>query len=236
MKEKDIRLRKWLSGIALGAAAVLAAVVTVLVWQWLRSYSQEEFREYLRSFGPLGWLVLLGLQLLQVFVALIPGELLESAAGFAYGPVMGTVLCYGGIVLASGLVFFLVRRFGMPLVEVFVPREKLPQLRFLNDREKRDGLLFLLFFLPGTPKDFFTWFAGLTDISLARFLALTLVARIPSVLSSTFGGHLLEAGRYSGAILLYGITGAVSLGGLLLFRKVILPRKNPSATSVKKES
>ena len=147
MAARDIRRRKWLSGIALGVAVLLAAAATVLIWQWLRSYSQEEFREYLRSFGPLGWLVLLGLQLLQVFVALIPGELLESAAGYAYGPVLGTVLCYGGVILASGLVFFLVRRFGLRLVEVFVPREKLLQLRFLNTREKRDGLLFLLFFL-----------------------------------------------------------------------------------------
>lgn len=235
MAARDIRRRKWLSGIALGVAVLLAAAATVLIWQWLRSYSQEEFREYLRSFGPLGWLVLLGLQLLQVFVALIPGELLESAAGYAYGPVLGTVLCYGGVILASGLVFFLVRRFGLRLVEVFVPREKLLQLRFLNTREKRDGLLFLLFFLPGTPKDLFTWFAGLTEVSLARFLAITLVARIPSVLSSTFGGHLLGEGRYTGAILLYGITGAVSLGGLLLYRKVILPRRN-AAQSTKKES
>ena len=235
MAARDIRRRKWLSGIALGVAVLLAAAATVLIWQWLRSYSQEEFREYLRSFGPLGWLVLLGLQLLQVFVALIPGELLESAAGYAYGPVLGTVLCYGGVILASGLVFFLVRRFGLRLVEVFVPREKLLQLRFLNTREKRDGLLFLLFFLPGTPKDLFTWFAGLTEVSLTRFLAITLAARIPSVLSSTFGGHLLGEGRYTGAILLYGITGAVSLGGLLLYRKVILPRRN-AAQSTKKES
>ena len=235
MAARDIRRRKWLSGIALGVAVLLAAAATVLIWQWLRSYSQEEFREYLRSFGPLGWLVLLGLQLLQVFVALIPGELLESAAGYAYGPVLGTVLCYGGVILASGLVFFLVRRFGLRLVEVFVPREKLLQLRFLNTREKRDGLLFLLFFLPGTPKDLFTWFAGLTEVSLARFLAITLAARIPSVLSSTFGGHLLGEGRYTGAILLYGITGAVSLGGLLLYRKVILPRRN-ATQSTKKES
>ena len=235
MAARDIRRRKWLSGIALGVAVLLAAAATVLIWQWLRSYSQEEFREYLRSFGPLGWLVLLGLQLLQVFVALIPGELLESAAGYAYGPVLGTVLCYGGVILASGLVFFLVRRFGLRLVEVFVPREKLLQLRFLNTREKRDGLLFLLFFLPGTPKDLFTWFAGLTEVSLTRFLAITLAARIPSVLSSTFGGHLLGEGRYTGAILLYGITGAVSLGGLLLYRKVILPRRN-ATQSTKKES
>lgn len=219
------RRRKWLSGISIGIVILLAAGVTLFVWDWLRSFSREEFREYIRSFGALGWLVLLGLQFLQVFVALIPGELLESAAGFAFGPLMGTVICYAGIAAASSAVFLLVRRYGIRLVEVFISREKLTELRFLQSEKRREMLVFLLFFIPGTPKDLLTYFVGLTDMRLTRFLALSLAARIPSVLSSTFGGHLLGEGRYWGALLLYGITGAVSIGGLLLYNKVILPRK-----------
>lgn len=219
------RRRKWLSGISIGIVILLAAGVTLFVWDWLRSFSREEFREYIRSFGALGWLVLLGLQFLQVFVALIPGELLESAAGFAFGPLMGTVICYAGIAAASSAVFLLVRRYGIRLVEVFISREKLTELRFLRSEKRREMLVFLLFFIPGTPKDLLTYFVGLTDMRLTRFLALSLAARIPSVLSSTFGGHLLGEGRYWGALLLYSITGAVSIGGLLLYNKVILSRK-----------
>lgn len=224
-QDRYSRRRKWLSGISIGILVLLAAGITLFVWNWLRSFSQEEFREYIRSFGVFGWLVLLGLQFLQVFVALIPGELLESAAGFAFGPLMGTVICYVGIAAASSVVFLLVRRYGIRLVEVFISREKLAELRFLRGEKKREALVFLLFFIPGTPKDLLTYFVGLTDMPLARFLALSLAARIPSVLSSTFGGHLLGEGRYRGAILLYAITGAVSIGGLLLYNKVILPRK-----------
>ena len=90
-------------------------------------------------------------------------------------------------------------------------------------------LFFLLFFIPGTPKDLFTYFAGLTDIKLSTFLAISLVARIPSVLSSTFGGHMLGEGKYTGAILLYGITGLVSVLGMLLYRQ-ILRKKNEKHT------
>lgn len=219
------RGRKWLSGISIGVVVLLAVAVTLFVCNWLRSFSQEEFREYIRSFGVLGWVVLLGLQFLQVFVALIPGELLESAAGFAFGPLVGTVICYAGIAAASSLVFLLVRRCGTRLVEVFISREKLLELRFLRSPKRREALVFLLFFIPGTPKDLLTYFVGLTDMGLGRFLAISLVARIPSVLTSTFGGHMLGEGRYWGAVLLYGITGAVSIGGLLLYNKVILPRK-----------
>ena len=85
-------------------------------------------------------------------------------------------------------------------------------------------MIFLLFFIPGTPKDLLTYFAGLTDIRFDRFLGLTLLARIPSVVSSTFGGHLLGEGKLRGALLLYGITGAASLAGLAAYRAILRRR------------
>ena len=220
------RRQKWRAGISLAIMAVLAALVTWLVCRWLRSFSQEGFRDYLRGFGPWGWLVLLGLQCLQVFVALIPGELLETAAGFAYGPVWGTLLCYVGVAAASAAVFLLVKRFGVRLVEIFFPREKITQLRFLNTERKRDGLVFLLFFIPGTPKDLLTYFIALTDMPLGKFLLLTLIARIPSVLTSTVGGHLLGAQRYWGAVILYGITGIFSLAGILIYNRILKQKQH----------
>ena len=219
------RRRKWLTGISLAVVAILAILVTIFIAQWLTSFSQDEFRDYIRSFGIWGWLVLLGLQFLQVFIALIPGELLESAAGYAFGPLVGTLICFVGVAAASSLVFLLTRKFGVKLVEVFVSREKINQLRFINTERKRDMLVFLLFFIPGTPKDLLTYFVGLTDMKLGSFLAISMAARIPSVLSSTFGGHLLGEGKYWGAVLLYGITGIVSLIGLSVYNRILRRRQ-----------
>ena len=215
------RRKKWLSGISLAVVIALAVLLTLFIGNWLHSFSDSEFRDYIRSFGAAGWLVFLGLQFLQVFIALIPGELLETAAGFAFGPWLGTLLCYAGITLASALVFGLTRRFGVKLVEVFISREKINELRFLNSEKKRNGLIFLLFFIPGTPKDLFTYFVGLTDIKFSTFLVISMIARIPSLLSSTIGGHLLGDGNLTGAIWLYGITGGISIIGLLLYNAYI---------------
>lgn len=222
--EAYTKRRKLLSGISIAVVVLLAALVTWFVWSWLSSFSQEGFRDYIRSFGVWGWLVLLLLQFLQVFIALIPGELLESAAGYAFGPFAGTVICYLGVAAASSLVFLLTRRFGVRLVEVFISREKISELRFLNTERKRNALVFLLFFIPGTPKDLLTYFVGLTDMRLGPFLAISLAARIPSVISSTFGGHLLGEGKLWGALLLYGITGAVSIAGLAAYRAIVQRR------------
>ena len=209
------RKRKVLAGISIGVVAVLIVLLTLFIWNWLRSFSQDDFRDYIQSFGAGGPLVLLGLQFLQVFIALIPGELLETAAGYAFGPWIGTAICYVGVGLASALIFALTRRYGVKLVEIFVDRERINELRFLNTERKRNNLIFLLYFIPGTPKDLLTYFVGLTDIKLSTFLILSMIARIPSVISSTFGGHLLGEERYTGAIVLYGITGLVSALGLL---------------------
>ncbi|MBQ6798363.1 MAG: TVP38/TMEM64 family protein [Oscillospiraceae bacterium] len=222
--EAYTKRRRLLAGISIAVVVLLAALVTWFVWSWLSSFSQEGFRDYIRSFGVWGWLVLLLLQFLQVFIALIPGELLESAAGYAFGPFAGTVICYLGVAAASSLVFLLTRRFGVRLVEVFISREKISELRFLNTERKRNALVFLLFFIPGTPKDLLTYFVGLTDMRLGQFLAISLAARIPSVISSTFGGHLLGEGKLWGALLLYGITGAVSIAGLAAYRAIVQRR------------
>ena len=109
----------------------------------------------------------------------------------------------------------------MKLVEVFISREKINQLSFLRTERKRNTLVFVLFLIPGTPKDLLTYFVGLTDMKLGSFLLISLVARLPSVLSSTAGGHLLGEGNLVGALWLYGITGLVSVAGLLIYNAIL---------------
>ena len=118
------RRRKLLAGISLAIVALLLVFLTLFVSRWLTSFSQEDFRDYIRSFGAAGPLVMLSLQILQVFIALIPGEIVESAAGFILGPWLGTAICYLGICIASTLIFSLTRRHGVKLVEVFVSERK----------------------------------------------------------------------------------------------------------------
>ena len=213
------RRRKLLAGISVTVVIALMLFATWLIGRWLTSFSQEGLRDYILSFGGASRGVFLGLQILQVFIALIPGEIIESVAGFLYGPIWGTLLCYMGLAVASSMVFFLTRRFGIKLVEVFVSREKINSLRFLNTEKKRNTLIFLIFFIPGTPKDLVTYFIGLTDIKFGTFLALSLVARFPSIISSTLGGHFLGVKNYTPAILVYGLTAILGFLGMILYNK-----------------
>lgn len=209
--------------------ALMGAVTYIVCTQLLgKVHSPEEFRDYIEAYGWWGRAVFLGLQCLQVLIALIPGEVIEVGAGYAFGAVEGTLLCFAGVAIASSLIFLLVKRWGIRLVELFVSREKIDELRFINSDKKLKRTIFILYFIPGTPKDLITYFAGLTRIQLHEFLIISMLARIPSIVSSVIGGHIIQSQQYGAAVILFLITGAVSLGGMTLY-SLIVKRKNQRA-------
>ena len=82
------------------------------------------FREWVDTYGILGRIVFVGMVVLQVVIALIPGEPLEFGAGYAFGAFEGTILATIGILIGSVLVFFLVKKLGVALLEVFFSNEQ----------------------------------------------------------------------------------------------------------------
>jgi len=125
------------------------------------------------------------------------------------------------VALGSSLIFLLVKKFGVRFVEIFVSRDKINQLKFIRSEERLKRLTFILFFIPGTPKDLLTYFIGLTRMSLKDFLGITIFARIPSVVSSTVGGNFIGEKRYIEAVVIFIITGIISLLGLKLYNALL---------------
>lgn len=178
------------------------------------------FRAWVDGHGIWGRIAFVGMMFFQVVVAIVPGEPLEIAAGYAFGFWEGTLLCQIGIFLGSLTVFLFVRNWGIRVVEVFFPREKILSSKLLRDRRKRDALAFILMFIPGTPKDILTYCAGLTDMPLGTWLLISTIARIPSVVTSTIGGNALGLKDYWFALAVFAATLVLSLGGWLLYRRM----------------
>lgn len=184
----------------------------------------EKFRGWVESRGNWGRFIFIGMMMFQVLIALVPGEPLEIGAGYAFGAVEGTILCVIGVTLGSLLVFGLVRRFGMRLVEVFFDTGRIKQLKFLQNEKRLDLITFLVFFLPGTPKDLLTYFVGVTDIKLSKFMLIVSVARLPSIITSTVGGSALGIKRYELAAIVFGGTVIISLLGLFIYNRICVHR------------
>jgi uncharacterized membrane protein YdjX (TVP38/TMEM64 family) len=180
----------------------------------------ERFQAWVDAQGVRAPLLFVGMVVLQIVVAIIPGEPLEIAAGYAFGALEGTLLCLIGALVGRVAVFLLVRRFGVRAVEVFFPLEKVQSLRFLQNEKKLTFWVFFLFFLPGTPKDVLCYIVGLTKLPLRSWIIISTIAPIPSIITSTIGGSALGMGRYTFAAAVFGATLAISAAGLLVYRRV----------------
>lgn len=225
MKNKDIPsapMKKSRAALILGILSAIFLALTVvgilLFWEYLSD--PEVVRQAIGEHYVLGALSLVLICALQVVLALIPGELVETAAGYVFGDWMGAILCLVGITLGSIIVIALSRLIGKKFVYTFYPKEKLDSLPILRDPRKRNNLVFLLFLIPGTPKDMLTYAIGLTDMSIPTYLILTSLARIPSIITSTMAGGALGDKDPWRAVIVFAITAVISLAGLLIYRQI----------------
>ncbi len=212
---------------------VLSAVVFVYAGRpMIRFLSEpEKFRAWVDDRGILGRLAFMGMAILQVFVAVIPGEPLEIAAGYAFGAVEGTILCVISMTLGSMLVFWFVRKCGIRAVEVFFPREKIASLKFLQNKKRMTLWIAVIFFIPGTPKDLLCYFVGLTDIRTSHWLLISMFARIPSIVTSTVGGDALGMQDYKAALIAFAVAAAVCGAGLLIYRAITRKKQDHAEKS-----
>lgn len=218
--------------IASAVFLILTAVGIFLMSQFGNKYlaDPDVLREAVGEHYILAAVIMILVCAVQVIVALVPGEVVEIAAGYIFGGLWGSLLCMVGIVLGSCVTILLVRRFGRKFVYAFYPKEKLDALPILNSPKKRNILTFVLFALPGTPKDLFTYAIGLTDMNIPLYLVLTTLARYPSVITSTITGNAAGDQEYLLSIIFLAITAAISGIGLLVYNRIIRRHKKKSHT------
>lgn len=206
---------------------VLAAVAAITAGAWVLTKpilalanDPAAARSWIEGLGIWGPLAYLALIVLQIVVAVIPGEPFEILGGYAFGTLWGTVLYLIASAAGGMLVFLFVRRWGLRFARIFFSEEKLASLRFLHRSARRDLLFLLLFLIPGTPKDILCYVAGLTDMKWQRWLLICSVGRLPSVITSTVGGDAIGGRDYRFALIVFAVTAVISLIGLVAYRVI----------------
>jgi uncharacterized membrane protein YdjX (TVP38/TMEM64 family) len=171
---------------------------------------REELKEMLASYGIKGVLIFISIQIIQVIIAAIPGEPVQIAGGYIFGVALGTVYSLIGITIGYLIVFAITRVLGYELVQLVVPVKQYNRLKSLINKRKSEAVIFLLFLIPGIPKDVLVYIAGLTPIRTLRFFITVTIARIPALIGSSYIGANLRKENYL-------IAGIISVGAAVLF-------------------
>ncbi|MCX8034463.1 MAG: VTT domain-containing protein [Thermodesulfovibrio sp.] len=188
--------------------AVLIALIVFLSYKFgiIEFFlSEEKLKNFINSLGPFGFLGFILIQAFQVVAAPIPGEVTGLLGGYLYGTVGGTILSTIGLTLGSVLAFILGRIFGKPFVEKVVDPAILNKFDYLL-HHKGAFLVFFLFLIPGFPKDYLSYFLGLSRLSILEFTIIAGVGRLLGTTLLSLGGSYLRHHEYVKFFSLAGIS------------------------------
>ncbi len=221
-KARETPSKKRTFALILSIFSILLAVCTVIGVILINKYfsDTDKIKEFIDQHYILGSFIMIAVTAIQVVIAFIPGELVEIAAGYAFGTIAGLILVIIGNIIGSVTAILLTRKFGLRIINLFYPSEDINSLPILNNPKKRNTLTFLLFLIPGTPKDMLTYVIGLTDMKIWQYLLLTTFAKIPSIVSSTAGGHAVGSNKFMLAIYIFAGIAILSIIGLTIYNSM----------------
>ena len=157
--------------------------------------SPERLQLFVASFGPYAKIVFVFVQALQVVFAPVPGEVTGFVGGYLFGSTFGAVFSTIGLMLGSSFAFGIARGLGIKFVEKIVKKEYIDKFNFFITH-KGLYITFILFVIPGFPKDSLCYLLGLTHMRFLDFFLMNLIGRIPGTLMLTFQGSAVKDEKY----------------------------------------
>jgi len=182
----------------------------------------KQLKLFLVSFGPYTAPVFILVQALQVVFAPVPGEVTGFVGGYLFGNTWGVIFSTIGLMLGSSLAFGIARALGMKFVERVVKKEYIDKFNFFVTH-KGLYIAFILFVIPGLPKDSLCYLLGLTHMRFLDFFLMNLIGRLPGTFMLTLQGSAVKDEKYFYFFILTG-TSIILFFMLYLTREFVLQR------------
>ena len=189
------------------AGAIIAGMVYVMYVTGMVDLltSKNQLLQFIKENRTHAATIFIGLQIVQVVAAPIPGEVTGFVGGILFGPLWGVVYSTIGLTLGSWIAFMLARWLGRPIVEQLVSRETIDRYDYVM---KHKGLLlaFLLFLIPGFPKDILCYVLGLGHMQQRDFLIVSATGRLLGTVLLTMGGTYFRDAHYAALFTVIGVS------------------------------
>jgi uncharacterized membrane protein YdjX (TVP38/TMEM64 family) len=208
----QLRVASVLAGVVV-LGSLVAAWVAWYYWptlSWFYNQAVELFQDrdrlhhWLAAQGRLAPLAFILVQCLQVLIAPIPGEVTGILGGFLFGLTGGFLYSSVGLTLGCALAFLLGRFFQKNFLGKFIRQELMEKFAFLGGRTSA-LIVFLLYLVPGVPKDYLSYILGLSQLPLRAFIAIVTLARMPCTFILTLQGAEIYKGNYLVAASLWAL-------------------------------
>ncbi len=215
MKEKKLA-----AYIAFPLLLVAIFLVTFIFRETLWSIfsSPESLRKWVAE-KPLAGLVFIGIQALQVVIFIIPGEVPQVAGGYLFGFLDGILLSVAGIAIGSTVGFFLARILGIPFVRSVFKPQQIEKTEKLISSPRSTLAFFLLFLIPGIPKDILCYIAGLSSMKYWVFILISTLGRLPGIIGSVLMGNAAASRQWYFAGLIFSASVLLFFFGFLYREK-----------------
>lgn len=222
-KERNMAIIRLILTVLVFIACI---VITIKILPIVSKLSDENYRVYFKekvnAMGFKGVIFVLLLQILQIVVAVIPGQPMEIVSGMLYGPIGGIFVCLVGIFIGTAIVFYLVRKLGTDFMQLFFSPEKIDSIKnskIFKNSAKFEFIMLIIFVIPMMPKDIFIYLGGISPVRPKRFLAIATLARIPGLFLTVYMGNRISNGNFSMVVVLIAIILIIAAIGYFIYSR-----------------
>lgn len=205
--------------ILIGIVAGIPLYVYFCHGDWIKTFeSLDDIVALINHYKGYSILVYILLQIVQIIISVLPGQAFQIAAGYLFGPFASVIYAMTGAIIGTAISFMLAKLLGRDMVHVIFSQDQVSYYVEKLNSKKAYVIVFLIYLIPGIPKDMVSYIAGISEMKFKPFIVLSALGRLPGMLGSILIGTLLYHEIYVGV-------GIVAVIAVLSFLMCVICRK-----------
>ena len=183
--------------------------------------SLDSISAFLLEYKSASIFVYIGFQIIQIVIFIIPGQAIQLAGGYLFAFWLGFLFTFIGVALGTVITFYLARVLGKDAIHLMIGEERTHHYIQKFNSKKVFMIIFIIFLIPGIPKDAVTYIAGVSDMEARPFIIISLLGRLPAMIGSVMIGSMLKSGSYTGVVIISVISIICFVLGIVFKNKLI---------------
>ena len=223
--EKENKSRVIISTVKILLLILIVVGIPIYIWffhgDWIKSIENiDDVVAFMEKYETQSIFVYIGLQIVQIVISIIPGQVFQMAAGYIYGFWPALLFAMTGALLGTTLSFMLAKVLGRDFLHIFFGEEKMSYYIERLNSKKMYAIVFFLYLIPGIPKDMVSYAAGVSEIKFKPFIIISALGRLPGMIGCLLMGDMMMEENYTGAVII-GVFAVITFALCIILRKKI---------------